>query len=75
MTQEIQSKGPRFTFDEYRDILRLMCDVSQKDNDMMADDTRSSVSEELMLSNTPKSRYNYNEWLMKLLDVMDNDEN
>ncbi|CAM0140394.1 unnamed protein product [Umbelopsis sp. WA50703] len=75
MTQEIQNKGPRFTFDEYRDILRLMCDVSQQDNEVMVEDTKSSVSDEIMLSNTPNSKFNYNDWLMKLDAVMANFEN
>ncbi|GAB5587183.1 exocyst subunit [Umbelopsis nana] len=72
MIQEIQDKGPRFTFDEYRVMLGLICDENR--NETEADDSKTSIEEEIMASNTPNSRHNYTEWLLKLLELMD-DEN
>ena len=72
MIQDIQDKGARFTFDEYRVMLGLICDENRKENE--AEDGKTSIEEEIMVSNTPNSRHNYTEWLLKLLELMD-DEN
>ncbi|KAI8579746.1 hypothetical protein K450DRAFT_271588 [Umbelopsis ramanniana AG] len=72
MIQEIQDRGPRFTFDEYNVMLALMCDENRKDSE--ADDGKLSIDDEIMVSGTPNSRQNYSEWFTKLLELMEDEE-
>jgi hypothetical protein len=72
MIQEIQDRGPRFTFDEYNVMLALMCDENRKDNE--AEDGKSFINDEIMIANTPSSRQNYSEWFTKLLELMEDED-
>jgi exocyst complex component 4 len=72
LMQEIQDRGPRFTFNEYKVMLTLICDENRNDNE--ADDSKVAIDEEIMVSNTPSSRHNYNEWFIKLMELMADEE-
>ncbi|RCI02454.1 hypothetical protein CU098_009274 [Rhizopus stolonifer] len=65
--KSIQENGAKYTFDEYRVILGLIHDISQEQDEEGKSTTPASAEEK---SNGSK----YSEWLMKLVDLMADDE-
>ncbi|KAG0169785.1 hypothetical protein DFQ29_009538 [Apophysomyces sp. BC1021] len=70
LIRNIRENGPTFTFDEYRVILGLIHDVDREsDNEPRSAETPGAGQDESSRSST-----NYNEWLMKLIEVMGDDD-
>ncbi|KAF7732333.1 hypothetical protein EC973_005229 [Apophysomyces ossiformis] len=66
LIRSIRENGPTFTFDEYRVILGLMHDVGRElESEPKSAETPVTAQEE-----GNRSSASYNEWLMKLVEVM-----